>query len=98
VRGRELGIRAALGANRSQLGRLLLVDTLRLVLAGLGLGVLLVWMGASTIRAFLYRVEPLDLVTLGTVSAAILALTLAVTLRPAAAASRVDLVRVLRED
>ena len=98
VRRREIGIRAALGANRARLGRLLIAETLRLVGAGLAVGLLLVWLGASSIRAFLYRVEPLDATTLAIVSAAILTLALAVSVRPAISAARVDLVGVLREE
>jgi putative ABC transport system permease protein len=98
VRRREIGIRAALGASRIQLGRLLIEETATLVGAGLAAGLLLVWTGAGSIRTFLYRVEPLDVVTLIGVSTTILLLTLAVTLRPAIAAARVDLVGILRED
>jgi predicted permease len=98
VRRREIGIRAALGASRVQIGRLLIAETATLVGAGLAAGLLLVWIGAGSIRAFLYRVEPLDVVTLIGVSTTILLLTLAVTLRPAIAAARVDLVGILRED
>jgi predicted permease len=98
VRRREIGIRAALGASRAQLGRLMLTETLRLVTAGLALGLVLVWLGAGTIRTFLYRVEPLDAMTLGLVAVVMLALTLAVSLRPAIAAARVDLAGVLREE
>ena len=41
MRGRELGIRAALGADRLRLGRLLAVESGVLVVAGLGVGFLL---------------------------------------------------------
>jgi predicted permease len=98
LRRREMGIRAALGARGSQLGRLLLSDTFRLVGAGLLLGFGLTWLGANTIRAFLFQVEPFDpLVTIG-VAAMIVVLALAVSLRPALSAARLDLSKILRED
>jgi ABC-type antimicrobial peptide transport system permease subunit len=98
ARRREMGIRAALGASRGQLGRLVLSQTARLVGLGLGVGLGVSWLLASLIRAFLFQVEPFDLVTLGVVSGTILALALAVSLKPAAFAARVNLARVLREE
>lgn len=91
-RRREMGIRAALGASGRHLRGLLLSDTLRLV--GLGLS----WLGAGTIRAFLFQVEPLDPTVTASVAGLILVLTVVVSLRPAFTAARVDLARVLRED
>lgn len=98
MRRREMGIRAALGATGGQLGALLLRDTLWLVGAGLVLGFGLSWLGAETIRAFLFQVAPLDPLVTGIASALILALALAVGLRPALAAVRLDLAAVLRQE
>lgn len=98
LRRREMGIRAALGATGGQLGSLLLIDTMRLVGAGLVLGLGLSWLGAETIRAFLFQVEPFDPVVTGGVSIVIITMALAVSLRPALAAARQDLATVLRED
>jgi predicted permease len=98
LRRREMGIRAALGARGGHLRMLLLTETFRLVGAGLLLGFALSWLGAGTIRAFLFQVEPFDPLVTGSVAAVIVALAVLVTLRPAMAAARVDLARVLRED
>lgn len=98
VRRREFGIRAALGGSRAHLGGLVLRETVTLVGAGLAAGLCLAWIGAGTIRAFLFRVEPLDIATLGTAAAAILGLTLLVSLKPAIDSARVDLVSTLREE
>ncbi len=97
MRMREMGVRAALGATRRQLGAIVLADTGRLVGFGLVVGLGLAWMGAGTIRAFLFQVRPLDPVTLAAVAALILTLALLVSLRPALRAARVDLGSVLRE-
>lgn len=97
-RRREMGIRASLGARGSQLGGLVLAETGRLVGLGLMIGLGLAWVGANTIRAFMFRTEPLDPSTLGGVAAVILVLTMVVSLRPALRAARVDLARVLREE
>jgi ABC-type antimicrobial peptide transport system permease subunit len=98
LRLREIGIRAALGARGPQLRALLLRDTLRLVGTGLLLGYFLAWLGADTIRAFLFQVEPFDPLVTGGVAVTIMVLTLAVGLRPAFVATRLDVARVLRGD
>ena len=69
-----------------------------LVGIGLGAGLLLSYLGANVIRAFLFRIEPLDPVTLGAVGTLILLLAIAVSMRPALRAARVDLAEVLRAE
>jgi ABC-type antimicrobial peptide transport system permease subunit len=97
-RRRELGIRAALGARSAQLRQLVLRDTARLVGIGLIAGLALAVAGARLIRSLLYQVEPLDPLVLITAAALIFGLALLVSLRPALAATRVDLTRSLREE
>jgi predicted permease len=97
-RRRELGIRAALGARSAQLRALVLRDTARLVGVGLIAGLALAFAGARLIRSLLYQVEPLDPIVLVTAAALIFGLALLVSLRPALAATRVDLMRSLREE
>ncbi|HVJ30206.1 MAG TPA: FtsX-like permease family protein, partial [Gammaproteobacteria bacterium] len=97
-RRRELGIRAALGAGSAQLRRLVLGDTARLVGIGLTAGLALAVAGARLIRSLLYRIEPLDPLTLVTTAAVIFGFALLVSLRPALEATRVDLTRSLREE
>ena len=96
TRMREMGIRAALGATRRQLGSIVLAETGRLVGIGIIAGLGLAWLGANTIRAFLFQVQPLDPLTLATVAGLILALSLVISLRAAVRAARVDLAQVLR--
>jgi len=51
ARDRELVIRAALGASRWDLGRVLLAESLLLSLGGAALGVLVAWSGIEALRA-----------------------------------------------
>jgi putative ABC transport system permease protein len=51
TRARELGIRAALGASRWDLSRLLLLESLILSLAGAALGAAVAWWGVDMLRA-----------------------------------------------
>jgi putative ABC transport system permease protein len=73
-------------------------ETALLVGLGLAAGLLLAWLGANTIRAFLFRIQPLDPVTLSMVAAIILLVSLGVSVRPALRAARVDLTEMLRSE
>jgi predicted permease len=95
---REMGIRSALGASGRQVATLVLSETARLVGVGLAAGYAVAWLSASTIRALLFQIEPLDPVTLIGTSGLISVLALAVSLRPALRAARVDLASVLRTE
>lgn len=97
-RQREMGVRAALGARRGQLTILIVKDTLRLVGLGVVVGLSVAWLEANTIRAFLFRVHPMDPATLVSTTTVIVVLAVAITLRPALAAGRVDLARLIREE
>jgi ABC-type antimicrobial peptide transport system permease subunit len=97
ARLREMGIRAALGATGAQLGTIVLAETTRLVVAGLLVGLALSWLGANTIRVFLFQVAPLDPVTVGVAVTIILSVGLLVSTRPALRAASVDLASVLKE-
>jgi predicted permease len=98
LRAREMGIRAALGAQAWQLVVTVFAETGWLVGAGLVGGFGLAWLGTKTIRAFLFQVQPFDPLTLTGVCALILGVSASVTLVPALRAARVDLVQVLRRE
>ncbi|HEX6995735.1 MAG TPA: FtsX-like permease family protein [Gammaproteobacteria bacterium] len=97
-RRREMSIRAALGARGTQLGAIVLRDTVRLVGIGLAAGIALALLGAKTIRGLLYQVEPLEPAVLASTASLILACALLVSLKPAVEAARLDLTRSLRDE
>jgi putative ABC transport system permease protein len=97
ARRREMGLRAALGATKSQLGGLVFAETIRLVGIGIGVGLLLAWLGAATVRALLFKVSPMDPFALAGSAVLILVLTIVVCVRPARAAANVDVASLLRE-
>jgi putative ABC transport system permease protein len=97
-RVQEFGVRAALGASRPQLIRLVLRDSLRLTVAGLAAGVVLAAFAARGLDALLYNVATVDpLVYLAAAALMALAATTA-TLLPARRASRADPVIALRAE
>jgi predicted permease len=95
-RTHEIGIRVALGAERSQIMRLALGQGLKLVGAGLGAGLFASWIVAHAISKLLIGVSGSDLVTYTTVSIMLLVVTLLACWIPARRALLVDPVVALR--
>jgi predicted permease len=95
-RTREIGIRMALGAQRTDVVGLFLRHGLVLSGIGIALGVLGAGGATRLMSTLLFGVEPLDLATFATVSAALGAIALLATYLPARRASRVDPVHALR--
>jgi putative ABC transport system permease protein len=97
-RGREIGIRMALGAERGRV--LALVVGQGMALAGLGVGIGLLGAFALTrlLGSQLYSVTPTDPGTFAAVAGLLTAIALGATLPPALRATRVDPVVALREE
>jgi putative ABC transport system permease protein len=97
-RTQEMGIRAAMGASRADLIRLVIgggsIPVLIGIIAGLGGSMAL----ARFIQAMLYATNPIDLPTLVRVSALFLAVALAACFVPAWRAARVDPMTALRQE
>jgi predicted permease len=102
-RGRELALRAALGAGRGRIVRLMLTESLLLALVGGALGVLLAWWGVRALVAlsgeFLPRAADvrLDLGVLGFAVGVTLLTGLVSGLWPALRASSTRLASALRD-
>jgi putative ABC transport system permease protein len=92
----EIGIRIALGAQREQVLRLMLLDGLRPALLGLILGL---GAGAAVvrlIRSMLYETEPLDPAVFFSVTATLLLVAGLACLVPALRAAKLDPVQALK--
>jgi predicted permease len=94
----EIGIRIALGAQREQVLRFILLDGLWPALAGLVLGLAGSVAVAQLIKSMLYNTEPLDAAVFVAVSVALLAVAAAACLIPAWRASRLDPMVALRTE
>ena len=92
----EIGIRLALGAQRSELLRLTLLDGLKPAGAGLIMGLAGAAGATRLISSLLYSVEPLDASVFAVVAVVLVAVAAAACLLPAWRASRVDPIVALR--
>jgi len=96
-RRREIGVRMALGATRERIRRGFLEEGLRLSVIGLVIGIVAALVTGRLMASRLFDVGPFDAVTLGAVLVVFAGVAVGASLLPAARASRVEPVSVLRE-
>ena len=97
-RAHELGVRAALGASRGDVLRLVVGDGLRVTVTGVVVGLAAALLLAGRFESMLYEVDPRDPLVLGGVAAALLLVALAASLLPARRAARADTSVALRSE
>ena len=97
-RGREIGLRMAIGADRRAVIRMVLSETGRLVAGGLVLGLAAAWGLARLLGSLLYGVGSHDLLTFASVVVLLCLTALLAALLPARQAARIEPMRALRED
>jgi ABC-type antimicrobial peptide transport system permease subunit len=96
-RTREVGLRLALGAQPSEVLRLVLGTGSKLALAGIGLGLVLALWLTRIVASELYGVTPTDPLTLAGGALVLYAIVLLATFIPALRVTRVDPMTALRE-
>jgi putative ABC transport system permease protein len=92
----ELGLRMALGAQRSDVLALVLRYGMNLALLGCGLGIAASYVLTRWMSNLLFEVSPTDMVTFASVVALLVSIALAACLVPARRAMRADVVGLLR--
>ena len=97
-RTNEIGVRIALGAEPRGIQRLVVVQSLRMVLIGLGLGLAGAGVLTGILRSLLYEVNPRDPMTFAVVTLLLVVVALAAASIPARRAARVDPVMALRAE
>jgi ABC-type antimicrobial peptide transport system permease subunit len=95
-RTHEIGIRMSLGASAGSVRRSVVLRTLLLAAAGIGIGVLAALPGTRLLSSLLYDVPNTDPVTLLSMAGVLLAVAGLSGLVPAIRASRTNALRVLR--
>jgi putative ABC transport system permease protein len=97
-RTREIGIRMALGATRTDVARLVLHHVRGLVLVGLVPGLALAWVLANAMRTFLVGVTPADWGVYVSMSLLLAGVALLASFFPARRAAAVEPLTALRHD
>jgi len=95
-RTREIGIRMALGAQRTTIVSSIVREAMMLVIAGLGIGAVVAVIAARLIATQLFGVAPTDFATIGTALLLMVAVAGTASLIPARRASKVDPMVALR--
>jgi predicted permease len=94
----DIGLRIAVGAQRSQLLRLVLFEGLRPVLIGLIFGIAASALATQLLRSMLYGTRPLDPAAFAGAATMLVAVAVLACLIPAWRASRIDPIQALRTE
>jgi len=97
-RTRELGVRMALGAKGTDVKRLVIGETLRVVAVGITIGIAGAAAGVRVLRGLVYGVSAADPLTFVAVPILVTVVAVLAAAIPARRASRVDPITVLRAD
>jgi putative ABC transport system permease protein len=97
-RTQELGLRLALGAQSTDLLRMVIREGMMLALVGLALGLAAAFAATRVMSTLLFETSPRDPVTFASVAGVLLAVALAACYIPARRATRVEPVVALRHD
>jgi putative ABC transport system permease protein len=98
LRTREVGIRMAIGAQKRDILNVVIWGSLRAVLVGLAVGVVLAIGAARLLRGVLYGLGALDVVSFATASLLFLTIALAASWLPSRRAMRIDPLVALRDE
>lgn len=94
----EIGIRMAIGARQIDIVTLILQDGLRLTVAGIAIGSAAAFVSTRLLAAYLPGMRQADLATLSVAAAAVMLISLAAAIAPAARAAAVDPIQTLRHE
>jgi ABC-type antimicrobial peptide transport system permease subunit len=93
----EIGLRMAMGAQRSDVLGMIVGRGLTLAVIGLGAGVVISAVLMRLLSGMLYGIRPYDQVTFAATAGLLLAVSVAASIVPAYRAARLDPIQTLRE-
>jgi putative ABC transport system permease protein len=96
ARTREIGVRIALGANRTQIMRLIFAGAAQLLIGGIVAGLALTLGAERLIKSVLFGVSPLDAWTLAAAICVLAAVSMLATFLPARRAASIDPLEAMR--
>jgi predicted permease len=94
----EIGVRMALGASRAQVLAMVLRESLWVLLAGLAIGIPLALFAVRPLKAMLYKMSPLDPMSLALALGIMVLVSAIAALVPARRAASVDPMQALRTE
>jgi predicted permease len=94
----EIGIRMALGAARETITKMILGETMRIVIGGIAVGIPTTLLVTRLLRSQLYHLSPYDSVTMVVAVFALATITITAALLPARKASKIDPLTALRHE
>jgi len=97
-RGREIGIRIALGATEGQMMAMIVRQGVTHTIGGVLAGLVVAPLASRALRGLLYGVKPFDPLTFSAVGAVLILISLLACLVPSWRAMRVDPANSLRSD
>ena len=97
-RTREIGVRVALGAQRTDVLRMVIGQGVRVVVSGVVVGIVAAMLLGRVLEGLLYAVHPRDPLTVGTVALLLAAVALFASYVPARRATALDVVSALRSE
>lgn len=95
---REFGIRQAIGATRARIARMVVLQAMWPIAAGIIAGAAGAMAASELIASMLHGVEPNDLATIATIAVVMLVASMGAVLTPAMRAARVDPATLLRSE
>jgi ABC-type antimicrobial peptide transport system permease subunit len=97
-RRNEIGVRIALGADRSSVIRLVLREAMLLLVVGLTAGVLIALWAGRAASALLFGLQPYDPISMGAAIALLTAIAMAASYAPARRAAAIEPMVALRDE
>jgi predicted permease len=97
-RVREIGIRMALGARHSDVLRMVVSDGMKPILLGVAIGLAVAFALSRVVASLIYGVRATDPLTFAAVAVLLVAVGLLATILPAYRATRIEPIRILREE